>query len=84
MDKKAKDILFKTYWSSKGWKVKSILTTIRSCNPEDYPGTLRDKLKDIPNLKSNKNERYTIIEILACIEVLKPMSYDRPVRGKID
>ena len=64
--------------------LKSMLTTIRSCNPEDYPGTLRDKLKDIPNLKSNKNERSTIIEILACIEVLKPMSYDRPVRGKID
>lgn len=64
--------------------LKSILNTIRSCNPGDYPGTLRDKLKDIPNLKSNKNERGTIVEILACIEVLKPMSYKRPIRGKID
>jgi len=30
MDKKAKDILFKTYWSAAGWK------TIRNTNPEEF------------------------------------------------
>lgn len=64
--------------------LKSILSTIHSCDPGDYPDTLRDKLKEIPNLKSNKDESSIIIEILACIEVLKPMSYDRLIRGKID
>lgn len=63
---------------------KNILSTVSSCNPEDYPGTLRDKLKEIPNFKSNKGERSVIIEILACIEVLKPMSYNRPEKGKHD
>lgn len=57
---------------------------VSSCNPGDYPSVLRDKLKNVPNLKSSKDERSAIIEILACIEVLKPMSYDRPVKGKHD
>lgn len=30
MDKKAKDILFKTYWSSKGWKGE------RVTDPDNY------------------------------------------------
>ena len=30
MDKKAKDILFKTYWSSKGWKDE------RVTDPDNY------------------------------------------------
>lgn len=63
---------------------KSILSAAGSCNPGDYPSALRDKLKDIPNFRSNKGERTTIIEILACIEVLKPGSYDRPTVGKHD
>lgn len=64
--------------------LKGILAAICSCVPGDYPGALRDKLKDVPNFKSNKNERSVMIEILACIEVLQPKSYDRPVRGKTD
>lgn len=63
---------------------KQILSTIRSCAPGEYPGTLRDKLKNISIFKSNKDERAAIIEILACIEVLKSTSYDRPVTGKND
>ena len=63
---------------------KNILSAVSSCNPKDFPSVLRDKLEDIPNLKSNKNERAVIIEILACIGVLNPMSYDRVTRGKND
>ncbi len=63
---------------------KGILNAINSCDPEDYPSALRDKLKDVPGLKSNKAERATILEILACIGVLQPKSYDRPIAGRND
>lgn len=63
---------------------KSILKAASSCNPGDYPSVLRDKLKDIPNFKSNKDERSSLMEILACIEILQPKSYDRPIAGKHD
>lgn len=63
---------------------KAILNAIASCGKNDYPSALRDKLKDIPALKSNKDERSVIIEILACIGVLKPVSFDRPVSGRND
>lgn len=61
---------------------KEILNIIETSNPDDYPSTLADRLKDV--IKSNKNERETLIEILACIGILKPASYDRPIRGKND
>jgi hypothetical protein len=64
--------------------LKSILSTIASCNPGDSPSLLRDKLNDVPDLKSSKDERSIIIEILACIEVLKPMFYDRRTASKND
>lgn len=63
---------------------KHILHAAGSCKQGDYPSVLRDKLKDIPNFKSNKAERAVIIEILACIGVLKPKSYQRPTAGKHD
>lgn len=63
---------------------KNILRAAASCKTGDHPSVLRDKLKDIPELKSNQNERAVILEILACIGVLKPMSYDRAIRGKND
>lgn len=63
---------------------KNILNTASTCNPGDFPGVLRDKLKNIPALKSNKNERTIIIEILACIGVLSPNSYNRATSSKHD
>ncbi len=63
---------------------KEILKVINSSQKDDYPSTLREKLKDIPTFKSNKNERSIILEILACIEILQPTSYDRPIASKND
>ena len=63
---------------------KDILCAVRSCKTGDFPSVLRDKLKDIPEFKSNKSERSVILEILACIGVLKPKSYDRATSSKHD
>lgn len=63
---------------------RAILRAVNSCKTGDFPSVLRDKLKDITELKSNKNERSVIIEILACIGVLNPMSYNRPTSSKHD
>lgn len=63
---------------------KGILNAANSCEQGDFPSVLRDKLKDVPNLKSSKDERHIILEILACIDVLKPASYDRPTSSKHD
>lgn len=64
--------------------LKGILNAVDSCKTDDFPSALRDKLKDIPELKSNKAERSVILEILACIGILKPKSYNRPTSGKHD
>ena len=64
--------------------LKGILSAAVSCDPNDYPGALRDKLKGVPGLKASKAERTVLLEILAAIGVLKPRSYDRPVRSKHD
>ncbi len=64
--------------------LKGILSAVGSCEPTDYPGALRDKLEDVPGLKSSKDERTVLLEILAAIGILKPKSYDRPVRSKHD
>lgn len=61
---------------------KEILKVIETSQPDDYPSALANRLSEV--LKSNKNERETLIEILASIGVLKPNSYDRPIRGKSD
>jgi len=63
---------------------RNILDKINSCHPGDYPSKLRDKLADIPNLKSNKEERSVMIEILACIGILNPKSWNRTEPGKHD
>lgn len=63
---------------------KNILNAVKSCKAGDYPSVLRNKLKDIPNFKSNKDDRGVILEILACIEILCPMSYNRPTTGRND
>lgn len=61
---------------------KAILETVASSQPDDFPGALEKRLKDV--VRSNANERKTLLEILACIGVLAPQQYDRPQRGKND
>lgn len=63
---------------------KGIIKAVEACNPTDYPGALRSKLAEVPLLKANKDERAVIIEILACIGVLAPKSYNRPEAAKHD
>ncbi len=61
-----------------------ILQAVKSCKPGDYPSVLRDKLAEVEGLKSNKDERSVILEILACLGVLAPKKYNRPEAGKHD
>ncbi|MGI1678238.1 MAG: hypothetical protein K6L75_05880 [Cellvibrionaceae bacterium] len=61
---------------------KEILKTIESSEPTDYPSSLEKRLA--PVVKSSKPERQVLIEILASIGVLKPGSYDRPIKGRND
>lgn len=63
---------------------QGILQAITSCDPDDYPGALCERMKEISGFKSTKAERVAIVEILACIGVLKPGSYDRICKGKHD
>jgi hypothetical protein len=61
---------------------KGILKCINDSEIGEYPGKLRDRLKDV--MKGSKNERHTIMEILGCCEILKPQSYERPTTGRHD
>lgn len=61
---------------------RDILKIIEQSEPADCPGALEKKLKAA--VKSSKDERKMLIEILACIELLKPQSFDRPRRGAND
>jgi hypothetical protein len=61
---------------------KNILETVESCQINDYPGKLEQRLSGI--IKSTKSERQVLMEIMACIEILKPGSYDRPTTGRHD
>ncbi|ENV33336.1 hypothetical protein [Acinetobacter gerneri] len=61
---------------------KNILNVIAQSKPDDYPSTLEKNLNDV--IKSSKDERQILLEIMACIDLLKPQSYDRPSRGKND
>ena len=61
---------------------KAILGVIENSQPLDYPSALEKNLA--PVIKSTKDERQVLIEILACIDLLKPTSYDRPIKGKHD
>lgn len=63
---------------------QEILQAITSCNPNDYPSALCERMKHIPGFKSTKAERAAMVEILACIGVLKPGAHDRACRGKQD
>lgn len=61
-----------------------ILGAIDSCDASDTPRALSNKLAMIKELKSNKAERDTLVEILACIGILKPKSLDRNEPGRHD
>jgi hypothetical protein len=61
---------------------QAILAVIAASAPGDYPGALEQNLA--PALPSSKNERRSLIEILACARILEPGSHDRPGRGKTD
>ena len=61
---------------------KNMLTLIAASGKDDYPGALEKRFAGA--VPSSKNERQVLIEILACIDVLKPGSFDRPIRGKND
>lgn len=61
---------------------KNMLRVIETSNANDYPSKLEARLRDV--LKSSKSERQVLIEILAAIGILKPKSYDRPIKGKTD
>lgn len=63
---------------------EEILKAVNCCNPNDYPSALRDRIAKISLLKSNKDERDVIIEILSCIGVLTPKSCNRPETAKHD
>jgi hypothetical protein len=65
------------------WEIFSqILKIIDKAQPGDYPSKLRDSLKDA--FKSTKEERSNLMEVLACADILKPKSYDRPTTGRND
>ncbi|WP_216689587.1 PIN domain-containing protein [Hymenobacter siberiensis] len=59
-----------------------ILRTVEQSADGDYPSKLRDRLKDV--YKSSKDERSSLLEILACCKILNPTSYDRPTTGRHD
>jgi len=61
---------------------KNILETIESSQANDYPGKLEQRLSGM--IKSSKSERQVLMEIMACIEILKPSSYDRPSTDRND
>jgi hypothetical protein len=61
---------------------KDILECISESETGEYPGKLRDRLKDV--MKGSKDERHTFLEILGCCEILEPKNYDRPTTGRND
>ncbi|VWB67823.1 hypothetical protein BLA6993_03179 [Burkholderia lata] len=62
--------------------LKSMLSVIAQSQPGDHPSALRDNLA--PVIKSSKSERDVLMEILACVDILRPSSCDRPSRGRHD
>jgi len=62
--------------------MQSILNTILNSENEETPSKLRDRLKDV--LKSPKEERQVIMEILGSADIIKPSRYDRKEPGKHD
>jgi len=61
---------------------RSILAVVNSSLSADSPRTLEKNLSTV--IKSAKGERDVLIEILACVGILKPLSFNRPQRAKND
>lgn len=62
--------------------LNAVLRAAASSQPGDHASALEPRLK--PLLASSKDERRMLIEALACIGVLRPLSSDRPGHGKSD
>lgn len=62
--------------------LRRILSTIESSQPTDHAGALEKRLASA--VKSSKDERRTIIDILAHLDVLRPASFERQIHGKSD
>ncbi len=56
---------------------QKILEAAENCPTGASPGKLRDKLKEIKEFKSNKDERSILLDVLAMIGILCPKSFDR-------
>lgn len=62
--------------------LQAILGIIELSQAGDHAGTLEKRLAGV--LKSSKNERRVIIDVLAHLDVLKPASFERPVHSRSD
>ncbi|HEY9130486.1 MAG TPA: hypothetical protein VIM98_01920 [Dyella sp.] len=58
---------------------RDILKAATSLRPNDAPGALRERLKDV--VPSSKDERSRLLEVLACAGVLEALATDRPRLG---
>lgn len=59
-----------------------ILDVIRDSEMGETPSKLRDRLKEVMNV--SKNERHSLIELLARADILKPLHSDRKEHWKHD
>ncbi|MCL2482783.1 MAG: hypothetical protein FWF43_05095 [Propionibacteriaceae bacterium] len=60
----------------------AILNVVATGQPDDYPGRLRDRLKDV--IRSNAAERSALIEALACVGVLPHDPDTKDMGGRHD
>ncbi|UOE39172.1 hypothetical protein [Chryseobacterium oryzae] len=61
---------------------QNILDTINTSKIGETPSILRDRLSEV--IKSSKNERHMLMEILGCADILQPLRFDRKEPGKHD
>lgn len=62
--------------------LQAILRAIDLSQPGDHAGTLEKRLAGV--VKSSKNERRVIIDVLAHLDVLKPASFERSIHSRSD
>lgn len=61
---------------------KQILYKLENADANETPSVFRDNLKDVFN--KSKNERASLMEILGCAEIIKPLRFDRKIPAKYD